>query len=298
MREPKYKASAMLVESLRRHQFHLSLVVADTGLWANPEAHQRLLRSGCAAVFPNVRRARIGQGEGRGRVIDGIRLDDNSYANLAIKRVLGVNRGGAEGFEACHIWPRTCYDPRYHTAVANLVLLPRALAGLSDHDAEIQAALQYRAYELFAWQPEGFPEPVKPTFYPSAWRAPEPDYPSDRRSRPTVRNSREFGDIRAQMPPEEKQLVLARVREWAGKPELNVHKIIALVVQSSGGISRDQLVKNATRITKSKNAYGAVASMLTTKANAYGRVLEDVGGLIRLHPAVAETVHSLRWTAG
>src|SRR5437762_445526 len=142
MPAPKYRGSAMLLEAMQRNQIHLSVLVAETGLWAHPDVHLRLLReSGCVARYPNVRRARLGQGEKRGQVVDGIRLDDNSYANLAIKRALGLGRNEAEGFEACHVWPRTCYDQRWHTALANLVLLPRALAGLSDHDQEIQAAL-------------------------------------------------------------------------------------------------------------------------------------------------------------
>lgn len=169
-------ASDLLKEAVERRNIHMSLLVADTGLWVNPEFHQRLLRdTGSVALFPNVRRARLGQGERRGQIVDGgVRLDDNSYANLAIKRATGLGKS-AKGFEACHIWPLTCYKERYHTAVANLVLLPRALAGLTDHDIEIQKALQYRAFELYGWHPEEMPQPVKPIFYPAEWRDPLPD---------------------------------------------------------------------------------------------------------------------------
>jgi len=45
-------------------------------------------------------------------------MDDNTYANVAIKRTLGVSRTDLLGFEACHIWPMTCYDERYHTAAS------------------------------------------------------------------------------------------------------------------------------------------------------------------------------------
>lgn len=169
-------ASDLLKEAVERRNIHMSLLVADTGLWANPEFHQRLLRDTRAvALFPNVRRARLGQGERRGQIVEGgVRLDDNSYANLAIKRATGLGKS-AKGFEACHIWPLTCYEERYHTAVANIVLLPRALAGLTDHDIEIQKALQYRAFELYGWHPEEEPQPVKPIFYPAEWRNPLPD---------------------------------------------------------------------------------------------------------------------------
>jgi hypothetical protein len=172
--KPIIDASKLLLEAVERHKIHLSLLVADTGFWVNPEFHKRLVQdTGSVAVFPKVRRAR-GQSEQRGQIVDGVQLDDNTYANIAIKRAAGLGKS-AKGFETCHIWPRTCYDERYHTAIANIVLLPRALAGLSDHDIEIQKALQYRAFELYEWYPEGMPQPVKPEFYPTEWREPLPD---------------------------------------------------------------------------------------------------------------------------
>jgi hypothetical protein len=48
----------------------------------------------------------------RGGVVDGVNLDDNTRANQAIKRAVGVNSDDIKGFEACHLWPRTAYDAR------------------------------------------------------------------------------------------------------------------------------------------------------------------------------------------
>jgi len=247
--------------------------------------------TGSAAIFPNVRRARIGQGEQRGKIVDGVRLDDNSYANVAIKRALGLGKS-ADGFEACHIWPLTCYDERYHTAVANIVLLPRALAGLSDHDIEIQRALQYRAYELYKWWPMEMPQPVKPTFYPSEWREPQP-FPLKVRTRRTISiSSLSFCKENSRF---KRRDLADSIDNWSRKTDLNVHKIIALVVQKRGGIPRGELVKRVAEATKSKNPYGAVASLLTDRGNAYGRVLEDKDGLIRVLPEFEEQVHTLEW---
>ena len=95
---------------------------------------------------------------------------------------------------------------------------------------------------------------------------------------------------------EERMKVIRSVHGWALKPYLNVHRIIGVVVRSSHGISRERLVEEVSQITNSKNAYGAVASLLTSKSNAYGRVLEDVGGVIRLHPDVEEEVRSVHWS--
>jgi hypothetical protein len=291
----KYIASEMLLEAVKKHQIHLAVLVAETGLWAHPDIHARCLReTGSAAMHPKVRRAR--GGETRGQTVNGTRLDDNTYANTAFKRALGFQRDEVRGFEVCHIWPRTCYDARYHTAIANLVLLPRALAGLSDHDLEIQESLQYRAYELYSWYPEGVPIPQKPSFYPSNWRPPE-SLPSSARS--TSSYSRhpmtDLNTVIGEMSNEERLLVIRKIRKWASDPQLNVHRIISIVVQSSNDVSREYLVNETARITNSKNAYGAVASLLTSKANAYGRVFEDIDGIIRLHPSVEAEVRSFPW---
>jgi len=119
--DTSYDARELLQRACERRQIRFSDLVADTAFWAHPETHRRQLRLGSAAVFPGIRRAKPGQGEQRG-VKNRQGLDDNSYANLTIKRALGIHRTKLIGFECCHIWPNTCYDARYHTVIANLVL--------------------------------------------------------------------------------------------------------------------------------------------------------------------------------
>ena len=115
-----------------------------------------------------------------------IDFDGNNRANIAIKTAIleGLKRkfGGVyknadyhkfERFEACHIWDRTCYDARYHTSVANLVLLPRELASLTDHYPAVKNMLQFEAYMRFnRFLPKDkdhndmqFPKPTRPKFY-------------------------------------------------------------------------------------------------------------------------------------
>jgi len=91
--------------------------------------------------------------------------------------------------------------------------------------------------------------------------------------------------------------VVERIRRWADKPGINAHRIIALVLPAErrGGIPRDRLVDLVGQVTGSKNPYGAVASMMTTKGQHYGRVLIDVGGTVRIHPQVAAEVARHRW---
>jgi hypothetical protein len=173
-RGEKIDAIELLRQAAQKHNIRLEVLVAATALWANPEVHRRLLAKGSAAYFPDRRRYRAGQGETRGQRLGSLTLDDNSYANRAIKLAVGIDRHNLIGFEAAHIWPRTCYDERCHTAIANLVLLPRALAGLTDHHPEVQRALQYRAFVLYGWYPEGALEPTRPDPYPSTWLTPLP----------------------------------------------------------------------------------------------------------------------------
>jgi hypothetical protein len=171
-------ALSLLRQATTKHGIHLSVLVAETALWAPPEVFRRLkVENGSGCYFPNTRRAKAGAGEKPSQVLNGERLDSNAYANHAAKRAVGLGRG-AIGFEVCHIWSRSCYDARYHTCVANLVLLPRQLAGLTDHDAEIGAALRFRAFELYGWYPAEEPAPAKPEFYPTEWRDPEPFTPA------------------------------------------------------------------------------------------------------------------------
>ena len=158
----------------------LLTLVAETSLWANPEVYKRLVTyGGSGAWHPNVRRFKKGEGEKKGFAKNGDRLDDNTYANHAIKRALvGTNRKLLSGFSVCHIWPKTCYDKKYHTNIANLVLMPQAIAGLSDFHTEIQLALQFHSYELYHWYPENDKQPIKPKFYPSKWLKPLPFTPA------------------------------------------------------------------------------------------------------------------------
>lgn len=135
-------------------------LIAATAIWVNPE------EMSLTPVYPDIKR---GKAKEKGNVVDGIRLDDNTYANVAIKKAISKSIE-FKNYTVCHIWPGTTYDERYHTLLANLVLLPRILANLSDHFNIVIDVLKYRAYELFGWHPEGSDVPQRPTYYPQFWR--------------------------------------------------------------------------------------------------------------------------------
>lgn len=145
----------------------LAALVAKTAIWAPLAEH---LACNGQAKYPHIRRAK--SHEKRGRAETGESLDDNGTPNRQMKAALkkayhiALLKGS---YETCHVWPKTCYDTRYHTCFANLVMLPRSIAALSDHDKRVQTVLQYRAFELFGWHPEDKAEPRKPENYPTDW---------------------------------------------------------------------------------------------------------------------------------
>ena len=117
----------------------------------------------------------------RGEKCGDITFDDNTYANNAIKLAMlkglekygihGSSRQIFKGFETCHIWPETCYDARYHTSVANVVLLPREIAGLTDHCQAVEDLLKYEAWKRFGFKPDEADVPAKPKNYSKIiWR--------------------------------------------------------------------------------------------------------------------------------
>ena len=111
-----------------------------------------------------------------------VKADDNTYANQYIKKAVLASfkdRFGGLGtslydcfrdYEACHIWDLPD-DRRYYASIANLVLLPRSIAGLSDHNNDVKDLLKYEAFQRFKFVPDGEKEPNAPSFYKQiTWR--------------------------------------------------------------------------------------------------------------------------------
>ena len=73
-------------------------------------------------------------------------------------------------YEACHIWDMPG-DRRYYASIANLILLPRALAKLTDHNETVKKLLRYEVFKRFGFKPEGQSEPERPNnYYKYVWR--------------------------------------------------------------------------------------------------------------------------------
>lgn len=172
-------SESIAIQSLQKAVEHLQIdfpsLIAEVALWVHPSVHKsHVTDENCTgAVRPDVRRARFESGERRLCQVDGIILDDNRYANTALRAALGLRQRRGDGYQACHIWPGTCYDARYHTVLANLVLVPAPLVGLTDFDEGVIAALKYRSFELYRWHPIDEPPPQLPSRYPDSWLPPE-----------------------------------------------------------------------------------------------------------------------------
>lgn len=103
-------------------------------------------------------------------ISDSVIVDDNTIANQAIKRAVIASfkeRYGGLGtsmyyafqdYEVCHIWDKP-WDRRYYASIANLVLIPRALAALTDHNNMVKNLLRYEAFQRFKFKPEEESEP-------------------------------------------------------------------------------------------------------------------------------------------
>ncbi len=81
---------------------------------------------------------------------------------------------------------------------------------------------------------------------------------------------------------------------WSAKPYLNVHKIIALVLESEG-IGKNELINKIQNLDISKNPSGAIASLMSDFGNNYGKVIQEVGGVIDFCPNIKEKINSYKW---
>jgi hypothetical protein len=177
MRVERLEAADLVDKACSQLGYDLSKLLALVSVWIDPKIVEMLASAG-GVWYPQHRRANLGlRFEGKplekvGQVIEGIILDDNTYANTCFKRALGIHRRQITGFHVCHIWPGTAYDPRCFTQLANLVAIPRELSSLTDHHPHIVASLKFRSWELYRWKPDKDLLPVEPVNYPKTWRPP------------------------------------------------------------------------------------------------------------------------------
>ena len=261
-------------------------IVAATSIWVPVE------KVSSNPVFPNVKK---GRAKDKGRIINDLRIDDNTYANRAMKEAISKSIK-FEDFEVCHIWPGTTYDERYHTLLQNLVMIPRALAGLTDHLDDIINMLKYRAWELYGWSPEGQSIPQKPDYYPTSWGLGVPDHitTSDDEDIISLEDYLEELDYEDDKEAEEIYKVRRRVPKWYNAHD-QINSIILDVFMklSDNGknpVSREQL-KDGAEKRGVKDFMGNYNQMKNYGVNNHAKVFsEDEKKMVRLWEPVKDFI--------
>lgn len=216
---------SLMDEALSRLGINLVDLIAEVSVWASPQDVK------LEPIYPDKRR---GPAKKKGKQIDGIYIDDNTYANVAIKKAIG-REIHFENFHACHIWPGTVYDERYYSLIPNLVLIPKIIAGLSDHYKEVIDVLKYRSYELYGWYPSEEQVPQKPAYYPSNWTSictEKTDAP-DEDEKEYVEDEKYFED----RDSIEVEKVKRRVPGWLRKNQINSKILYAFMELLGNGVS-------------------------------------------------------------
>jgi hypothetical protein len=118
------------------------------------------------AVFPTVRKfsKRATMGPPRGK--PAFMYDDNTTPRWALlwSHVTCVKTNDLVGWRIAHVWEK-CDQVACYTRLENLVLVPAAYAGLTDHDGPLAPYLRYHAYNHYGWRPEDEEAPKEPAEY-------------------------------------------------------------------------------------------------------------------------------------
>ena len=201
-----FNKSSINLQSIKNFDLVACQLIAQTAIFCPVHVFEAVVNGKCGSKdnqssngnafgsWFNCKYQRAKKGLKRGNItkdpiLGDITLDDNTKANYAIKKAVleGLKKYGIhnadidifKGFEACHIWADTCYNPRYHTSVANLVLIPREIAGLTDHCDAVKELLKYESFKRFRFLPNvdnngviiQMQQPVQPNIYNSlTWR--------------------------------------------------------------------------------------------------------------------------------
>lgn len=151
----------------------LARMVASTSWLPDPEVVTQFPKE----VFPSAR-ANKGLKRGTSDTRDGkeLLLDDNCtpmWAFMWCHGYPGISRQVPD-YSLAHVYPSKDY-PQSFTHLANLLLVPKYFAGLTDNDGPLLPYLKYHSYVKYGWIPTdnngGLPSVVKPPGYDSIqWR--------------------------------------------------------------------------------------------------------------------------------
>ena len=117
------------------------------------------------AVFPTVRKnSKRATGEHKNGKF--LMYDDNTTPKWALVWSHGTFGKTKElfGWRIAHVWEK-CDQVESYTRLENLLLVPAAYSGLTDHDGPLAPYLRYHAYKHYKWRPEDEQDPKEPAKY-------------------------------------------------------------------------------------------------------------------------------------
>nr|WP_246681637.1 hypothetical protein [Methylobacterium sp. L1A1] len=136
--------------------------IASLAVFAHPDV---VAAVGARALFRTVR------GKQRGKIVDGLMVDDNSSPAVAFEISTGFKRRPGSNIQCCHLYAAST-DPQAFTDLRNIFMMPTCLAKLTDSqaatlpDTHALHVLRYRAYALYGYQGPGRSgPPAKPAGY-------------------------------------------------------------------------------------------------------------------------------------
>lgn len=150
----------------REHFLTLARIVAETSWLPDPETVRKM----DGAIFPTFRNRnkRAQPIEDAGKIIG--MYDDNATAHWALLWCHGILTKCPSGWSISHVWALK-NDIKSFTHLANLVLIPECLAGLSDKRGPLTEYLRWHSWKIYGWKPDFAPELRCPEGYDDIkWR--------------------------------------------------------------------------------------------------------------------------------
>jgi hypothetical protein len=117
------------------------------------------------AVFPTVRKnSKRATGEYKNGKF--LMYDDNTTPRWALvwSHVTCGEPRELLGWRIAHVWEK-CDEVECYTRLENLLLVPAAYSGLTDHDGPLAPYLRYHAYTHYGWRPGDEQDPKEPAEY-------------------------------------------------------------------------------------------------------------------------------------
>lgn len=110
----------------------------------------------------------------------------------------------------------------------------------------------------------------------------------------SLRNNKVVNNLSEEIKTFSAKEILPKIRIWASKPQLNVHKIIAIVNQHKQ-IEKEFLFQEIINNSISSNPQGALLSLMSDKGNSYGKVFVEQSGVITFLPEIIDSINKYNW---